>query len=60
MNHEFLDFVEDILDAMNKAEILLEGVSYSQFETDFRINFAVVRILEILGEAAKRLPEDLR
>jgi uncharacterized protein with HEPN domain len=60
MSNEFLDFVEDILDAMAKAELLLEGVSYQQFESDFRINFAVVRALEIIGEAAKRLPEDLR
>jgi uncharacterized protein with HEPN domain len=60
MSREFLDFVEDILDAMNKAEILLEGVNYSQFESDFRINFAVVHTLEIIGEATKRLPEDLR
>lgn len=60
MSHEFLDFVDDVLDGMNKAEELLEGVSYSQFETDFRINFAVVRALEIIGEATKRLPEELR
>jgi len=60
MSLEFLDFVEDILDGMTKAEALLKGVSYSQFETDFRINFAVVRALEIIGEAAKRLPDDLR
>lgn len=59
MSREFLDFIEDILDGMNKAEILLKGVSYSQFETDFRINFAVVRALEIIGEAVKRLPEEL-
>jgi uncharacterized protein with HEPN domain len=60
MSREYLDFVEDILDAMNKAVNLLEGVSYSQFEADFRINFAVVRALEIIGEAAKRLPDELR
>jgi len=59
MNREYLDFVDDILDGMEKAETLLEGVSFSQFETDFRINFAVVRALEIIGEAVKRLPEDL-
>jgi uncharacterized protein with HEPN domain len=60
MSHEFLDYMEDILDAMDKAEILLEGVTYDQFEADFRINFAVVRALEIVGEATKRLPMGLR
>ncbi len=60
MSREFMDFIEDILDGMNKAETLLEGVSYSQFESDFRINFAVVRALEIIGEAAKHLPDELR
>jgi len=60
MSDEFLDYVEDMLDAMDKAELLLEGITYEQFEADFRINFAVVRALEIVGEAAKRLPPDLR
>lgn len=32
MNQEFLDFVEDILDAMEKAELLLEGVSYEKWD----------------------------
>jgi hypothetical protein len=37
MSNEFLDFIEDILDSMGKAEILLENVSFKEFETDFRI-----------------------
>jgi len=60
MSNEFLDYVEDIVDAMEKAETLLEGVTFEQFEADFRINFAVVRALEIVGEATKRLPSTLR
>lgn len=60
MIHEFLDYVEDILDAMEKAEMLLEDVTFDQFVADFRINFAVVRALEIIGEATKRLPLSVR
>jgi uncharacterized protein with HEPN domain len=60
MSREFLDFIDDILDAMDKAEQMLDGVSFSQFESDFRTNFAVVRALEIIGEAAKRLPDEFR
>ena len=60
MSYPFLDYVEDILDGMEKANLLLENVSYEEFESDFRINFAVVRALEIVGEATKRLPLDVR
>lgn len=60
MTFEFLDYLEDILDAMDKAEVLIEGVTYDQFAEDFRVNFAVVRALEIIGEATKRLPMNLR
>lgn len=45
---------------MEKAELLVDDVSYEHFEEDFRINFAVVRALEIIGEATKRLPQELR
>jgi hypothetical protein len=30
MSREFLDFIEDILDGMSKAQILLEGISHAQ------------------------------
>ena len=29
MNREFLDFIEDMLDGMNKAEALLDGIRHS-------------------------------
>jgi uncharacterized protein with HEPN domain len=60
MNTGFLDYVEDIIDAMNKAEIAIQGLDFETFEEDFIINFAVARALEIVGEATKRLPDTLR
>jgi uncharacterized protein with HEPN domain len=60
MSTEFLDYVEDIIDAMDKAEIAVATVDYDQFAADFMINFVVARALEIVGEATKRLPISLR
>ena len=60
MKIEFLDYIEDIVDAMNKAEILTQDIDFVDFKADFRINFAVARALEIVGEAAKRVPESTR
>jgi len=60
MSNEFLDYVEDIIEAMDKAEIAVVGVDFEEFSENFIINFAVARALEIVGEATKRLPEEVR
>lgn len=60
MNHEFLDYVEDIIDAMGKAEITIRDIDFDMFSENFIRNFAVARALEIVGEAAKRLPPGIR
>ncbi|MGD9091658.1 MAG: DUF86 domain-containing protein [Anaerolineales bacterium] len=60
MKKDVLVYLEDILDAMEKAETFIEGLTYKQFEADLRTNFAVVRAIEIIGEATKRLPTALR
>ena len=35
-------------------------MTYEEFVTDEKSNFAVVRALEIVGEATKRLPAELK
>jgi uncharacterized protein with HEPN domain len=60
MKRDYLVYIEDMLDAMEKAELNVEGVTYDEFEADFRLNFTAVRALEIIGEAAKRLPPAFR
>jgi uncharacterized protein with HEPN domain len=60
MKKDFLVYVEDILDAMQKAEMFVRGMTYELFEADLKTNFAVVRTIEIIGEATKRLPTMIR
>lgn len=60
MKRNFSVYVEDIIDAMNKAEMFVAGMTYGQFEADLKTHFAVVRAIEIIGEATKRLPSTIR
>jgi len=55
-----LVYIDDILDAMEKAQAFTAGIDYAQFEDDVRTVYAVIRALEIIGEAVKRLPADFR
>jgi len=52
-------FVEDIVDAMNKIERYIKDLTYETFiKNDMAVD-AVVRNMEIIGEASKNLPEDV-
>lgn len=57
---QYIDYLNDILDALLKSAVFVEGLTLEQFCADDKTAFAVVRALEIIGEAAKRLPEALR
>lgn len=60
MKEDFLDFVNDALDAMTHAESFVAGMEYDAFSKDTKTIFAVIRALEIVGEAVKRIPENIR
>ena len=52
--------VDDILDAIAKIESYTQGLSEADFVEDERTIDAVVRNLEIIGEAANRLPFEVQ
>ena len=56
----YLDFLEDIRSAALRAQRFIGGMSRAGFEADEKTAYAVVRALEIIGEASKRIPQDLR
>jgi len=53
-------FLNDMLKAIEKIERYTRGLSFEQFENEDMIIDAVVRNLEIVGEAAKLIPVDMR
>jgi len=50
--------IEDILTAIRKIERYTSGMDQAVFREDEKTIDAVVRNLEIVGEAARQLPED--
>lgn len=60
MKREFLDYIEDIVDAMSKAQQFTHDMDYDAFATDTKTYFAVIRALEIVGEAVKKIPQEVK
>jgi uncharacterized protein with HEPN domain len=53
-------YVEHILGAIGFIEQFVAGKTLEDFQHDFMLQAAVIRQLEIIGEAAKRLSEELK
>ena len=56
----FIDYLQDILDAADKATHFVSGMSIDDFAKDEKTQFAVIRALEIIGEATKKIPQDVK
>lgn len=56
----YLDYLEDIADAAAKVVQFTEGMTFPQFAQDTKTAYAVVRALEIIGEAARQVPSPIR
>jgi uncharacterized protein with HEPN domain len=56
----YKDYMLDIADAMEKVGQFIQGMDYAAFVADDKTTFAVIRGLEIIGEATKMIPDSLR
>ena len=57
---EVIDFLENTLNAMEKAELFITDMTYEEFIKDEKTIFAVIRAIEVIGEALKHVPSELR
>lgn len=56
---DFILFIEDILEAINKIETYTQGMSFQEFCTNSMAIDAVIRNFEVIGEAAANIPEKI-
>jgi uncharacterized protein with HEPN domain len=59
-NRIIIDYLNDIFDSILKIKSFLENENYTTFQKDIKTQYAVIRALEIIGEASKKIPKDLR
>jgi uncharacterized protein with HEPN domain len=60
MLRDWTFFLEDIQESCSRVLRYTQGMTFEQFRADDKTYDAVVRNLEIIGEAAKGLPDDVR
>ena len=59
-NRSFKMYLEDIHLAMERIAEYIEGYNFIKFKQDYKTVDAVIRNFEIIGEAAKNLPQDFK
>ena len=60
MKRSLVPYVRDILQNMQDAEDFIQGMSFDQFASDKKTVNAVLRSIEVIGEAAKHVPASIR
>ena len=60
MSREYLLFLRDIEEACRKTLEFSEGLTFDEFAAREMPYFSLVRLLEIIGEAVKNIPNEVR
>lgn len=60
MERDVTDYLSDILEAMEKAGSFVVGLELADLQSDDKTAYALIRALEIIGEATKRIPGEVR
>ena len=53
-------YLQDMLTGIERIDHYIEGFNFKQFKQDYKTVDAVIRNFEVIGEAAKNLPEEIK
>lgn len=57
---DYSDYFQDIMDSINAVEEFMREIQYEDFKKDKKTIFAVIRGIEVIGEASKNIPKTIR
>jgi uncharacterized protein with HEPN domain len=60
IKRDITDFMFDIRDSIRDIRLFVQTMTYEEFTEDRKTINAVIRSLEIIGEATKKIPPDIR
>lgn len=60
MKRDYKIYLHDILESIAKLEEYTQGKSWSDFANNTELQDAVLRRLEIIGEAVKHVPDEVK
>lgn len=59
-DRDFSDYLNDILEAIDDIQSFTKNMSLKNLESDKKTLYAVIRCLEILGEAVRKIPKNVK
>jgi uncharacterized protein with HEPN domain len=59
-DRDYTDYIRDILISIQDVEEFTTGITFEDFLKDKKTIKAVIRSLEVLGEASKKIPDEVR
>lgn len=60
MSRDYKVYLEDIIKAINKIERYVANLSFEEFKRKEVVVDAIIRNLEVIGEAIKKIPKEVR
>ena len=60
MPREIRHAIDDILEALNRVDQVSQGKTLADFEASWQLQYLVQRAIEIISEASRAIPDDLK
>lgn len=60
MKEEYIDYLDDIQKSAEKIRDFTQNIDFDRFAEDEKTSDAVIRNFEIIGEASKKIPEEIQ